>query len=88
LELLSVATGAAPTTLAADYTQYGPLKADTAAAIIAMLEPVQKRFQELQADPGFTLDVLAKGATAAREIASRTVDRAKTNIGLLRPTTA
>jgi tryptophanyl-tRNA synthetase len=85
LDLLSIATGDSPTDLAADYSQYGPLKADTAAAVIEMLAPVQDRYFELQDDPSFTLGVLAAGAEHAREIASRTLDRAKTNIGLLRP---
>src|SRR4029079_7738591 len=44
LELLGAAPGADPARLAADYTQYGPLKADTAAAVIALLEPVQARY--------------------------------------------
>jgi tryptophanyl-tRNA synthetase len=85
LELLGVATGRSPAELASGYTQYGPLKADTAAAIIEMLAPVQQRFNELQADPTFTLEVLAKGAERARGIAAATLDRAFTNVGLLRP---
>jgi tryptophanyl-tRNA synthetase len=85
LELLSIATGDSTDVLSQNYTQYGPLKADTAAAIIDMLAPVQERFHELQSDPSFTLGVLAAGAEHAREIASRTLDRAKTNVGLLRP---
>jgi len=85
LELLSIATGESPTELAGNYTQYGPLKADTAAAIIDMLAPVQERFFELQDDPSFTLGVLAAGSEHAREIATRTLERAKTNLGLLRP---
>lgn len=86
LDLLSIATGESPVELAGNYTQYGTLKADTAAAIIDMLAPVQDRFFELQDDPSFTLGVLGAGAEHAREIASRTLDRAKTNLGLLRPT--
>lgn len=86
LELLSIATGESPLELAQNYSQYGPLKSDTADAIIDMLAPVQDRFFELQDDPSFTLGVLGAGAEHAREIAARTLDRAKTNVGLLRPT--
>lgn len=85
LELLSIATGESPSELAGNYTQYGPLKADTAAAVVEMVRPVQERFLELADDPAFTLGALAAGAEHAREIASRTLDRAKSNIGLLRP---
>lgn len=87
LELLSIATGEPVDELADNYTQYGPLKTDTAAALIDMLTPIQDRFFELQDDPSFTLGVLAAGAEHAREIATRTLERAKTNIGLLRPST-
>lgn len=85
LEILSISTGEPVEELAGNYTQYGPLKADTAAALIDMLTPIHERFFELQSDPSFTLGVLAAGAEHAREIAARTLDRAKTNIGLLRP---
>src|SRR5207244_1977794 len=40
LELLGVATGRRPDDLAGEYTQYGPLKADTATAVIEWLRPI------------------------------------------------
>lgn len=83
LSILGAATGADPETLAGDYTQYGPLKTDTAAAVIAVLEPIQRRFAELQADPAETERLLKLGADKAREIASATLARARENIGLL-----
>ena len=43
LELLAVATGATPEEVAAGYTQYGPLKADTAAAVVEFLRPLHER---------------------------------------------
>src|SRR5687768_388780 len=51
LEILAVCIGEDPATLAGKYSQYGPLKADTAAAVIELLRPVQDRFAELIADP-------------------------------------
>ena len=33
------------------YTQYGPLKADTADAVVELLAPIQARYAELAADP-------------------------------------
>ena len=84
LTILAVATGVAdPADLAAKYTQYGPLKADTAAALVEFLRPLQQRYAELTANPGHVRDVLARGAAKAREVASVTLARAKDNIGLL-----
>lgn len=85
LEILSACTGKNPHDLAGDYTQYGPLKADTAEAVIELLEPVQERYHELIGDPGTVMGTLAAGAEGAREIASRTLRRAQQNIGLLVP---
>src|SRR4051812_10130797 len=83
LELLGAATGGDPAVLAGRYTQYGPLKADTAAAVIARPEPIQPRYAELMADSAGTAAVLAKGAAKAQSAAADTLARAQRNIGLL-----
>src|SRR3954470_9578334 len=83
LELLGAATGSDPAVLAGNYTQYGPLKADTADAVVALLEPIQARYAELMADPTGTAAVLAKGAAKAQSAAADTLARAQRNIGLL-----
>ena len=83
LSMLGAATGGDPTSLADEYEQYGQLKVDTADAVVAMLEPIQARFAELEADPAETTRLLKLGADKAREIASVTMARAKQNIGLL-----
>ena len=85
LELLAISTGRDPETVAADYTRYGPLKADTAAAVIAMLAPLQSRYRELAADPGGVAQVLASGAERARGVAAKTYARARDAMGLLAP---
>lgn len=85
LSILGGATGRSPEDAAAGYTQYGPLKADTAAAVVSLLEPIQKRYAELAADPAETLRLLAVGADKAGAIATDVLTRAKTNIGLLPP---
>ncbi len=41
-----------PPSWPASYTQYGPLKADTAEAVVEFLRPIQERYGELSADPG------------------------------------
>ena len=85
LSILGAATGRTPEAAAAGYTQYGPLKADTAAAVIERLSPIQARFGELAEDPAETRRLLALGAAKASEIAAATLARAQTNIGLLAP---
>lgn len=85
LEILSSCTGTSPEDLAKNYSQYGPLKTDTAEAFIELVRPVQERYTELSNDPSYTMKVLAQGAAVASEIADATLTRAKTNIGLLMP---
>ena len=41
---------ARPEDVAAGYTQYGPLKADTGEAVVELLRPIQERYRELLAD--------------------------------------
>jgi tryptophanyl-tRNA synthetase len=82
LSILAAATDAAPADLAARYRQYGPLKADAAAAVIELLRPVQARYAELQADPTGVHELLAKGADRARVTASATLERALRAVGL------
>ena len=84
LTILAVATGATdPATLAANYTQYGALKADTAAALIEFLAPLQERFGELDSDPGYVRGALRQGADKAQAVASVTLARARANVGLI-----
>jgi tryptophanyl-tRNA synthetase len=83
LSILAAATGEAdPSVLASKYTQYGPLKTDTAAALIEYLRPTQERFAALSADPGEVDRILADGAQRAQSIASVTLERAFKAIGL------
>ncbi|MHB8464634.1 MAG: tryptophan--tRNA ligase [Acidimicrobiales bacterium] len=83
LDLLAVATGSTPQRVAEGYTQYGPLKTDTAAALVELLRPLQARFAELQADSGHVREVLAKGAAKAASVAEPILRRAQDAIGLM-----
>lgn len=83
LSILAACTGRTPEEAAEGYTQYGPLKKDTAAAVVETLRPIQARYAELSADPAETARLLAKGAEKARSIASVVYTRARDNIGLL-----
>jgi tryptophanyl-tRNA synthetase len=83
LSILAAATGRTPEECAAGYHQYGPLKADTAAAVIELLRPIQQRYAELSADPAVVSEILAKGAAKAQAMAAPTLARAREAIGLL-----
>ncbi len=83
LSILGAASDRAPEQVAEDYSMYGPLKADTAEAVVELLRPIQARFRELEADPAETSRLLAVGATKAQTVASATLQRARTNLGLL-----
>jgi len=85
LSILAASTGESVEALAGRYTQYGPLKKDTAAALIEALRPVRERYESLAADPAAMTEVLRKGASKARDVASATYERARTAIGLLEP---
>ncbi len=83
LSILGASTGQTPQQAADGIERYGDLKAATAEALIEMLRPIQERYNELAADPAETTRLLAVGADKARQVASATVGRAKTNMGLL-----
>jgi tryptophanyl-tRNA synthetase len=85
LSILAACTGREPEAVAADYHQYGPLKADAAAAVVETLRPIQARYADLVADPGETGRILATGAAKARERASGVLARAQAAMGLLPP---
>jgi len=81
--ILGAVTGETPDALAGRYSQYGPLKNDVADAVAGLLEPIQQRYRELSADPSTVAKILERGADKAQSVASVTLARARTNIGLL-----
>jgi len=83
LQILAAATGRAPEDVAEGYEQYGPLKADAAAAVIELLRPLRERYAELADDPGAAEAVLKQGADKARSVAAGTLARAQDAVGLL-----
>jgi tryptophanyl-tRNA synthetase len=83
LSILAALTDKDPEALADGYQQYGPLKADTADAVLEALAPIQARFAELAADPAETARLLELGAAKARAIAAGTLARAQAAVGLL-----
>lgn len=83
LTILAAVTDRDPEKLAADYDRYGPLKADTAAAVIDLLAPLQARYRALAEDPAATAAVVERGAGKARTVAAATLARARDAVGLL-----
>ena len=83
VEILAACTGRSPADVAANYSQYGPLKNDAGEAVIEVLTPIQHRYRELMGDRGELTRLLRVGADKARAVASRTLQRAYDNIGLL-----
>ncbi|HVO98635.1 MAG TPA: tryptophan--tRNA ligase [Bryobacteraceae bacterium] len=65
-----------------DGMRYGDLKKTVAESVIAALEPIQKRYQEITAETGYIARVLEDGAEKVRPIANDTVHKVKRAMGL------
>jgi tryptophanyl-tRNA synthetase len=85
IELLATIQGRRPEDVAPEYTRYGALKADLAAAIIGLVEPIQAAFSSLASEPGTVEAVLRSGAKRADELAQITLARAYDAVGLTPP---
>ncbi len=83
LSILGAVTDRDPAALPEEYSQYGPLKSDTADAVVELLRPIQSRLAELRDDPAETTRLLRVGADKAIEVAAPVMARARANIGLL-----
>ena len=83
LEILAAATNTTPQKAAENYTRYGDLKTASADAVIAMLAPIQKRYNELLGDKAELMQLIHKGNDRAQAVASATLARAQKSIGFL-----
>jgi tryptophanyl-tRNA synthetase len=85
LSILSAASGIAIAELVPQYEgkMYGHLKGDTAAAVVTMLEPLQRRYAEYRNNLDYLNQVMAKGADAASEHAAMTLRRVYDVIGFV-----
>ncbi len=83
LEILAAATNTTPQKAAENYTRYGDLKTASADAVIAMLAPIQKRYNELLGDKAELMRLIHKGNDRAQAVASATLARAQKSIGFL-----
>jgi tryptophanyl-tRNA synthetase len=62
--------------------RYGDFKKLVAAAVIARLEPIQKHYREVTADPGYLESVLKEGRERVLPISEDTVRKTKHAMGL------
>src|SRR5579872_216351 len=62
--------------------RYGELKKQVGEAIAAHLEPIQKKYREVTAEPGYIAQVLREGAERVSPIANDTVRKVKQAMGL------
>jgi tryptophanyl-tRNA synthetase len=63
-------------------TTYGALKQSVTDAVVATLEPIQKRYADLAADPVHVTQVFADGAARCRAVTAPVLAAATTAIGL------
>ena len=85
LDIYAVSTAQSVESAEAEFAGqgYGAFKAAVADAVIAELEPLQRRFADLAADPAEVDRLLASGAERAEAIAGPVLARARTAVGLL-----
>jgi tryptophanyl-tRNA synthetase len=87
IEIMSVATGESFEAIEGRYDGqgYGAFKADVAEAVVALLDPIRTRYEELRADQGELRRLLAVGADKAREASAPTLETMYERMGFARP---
>jgi len=86
IDIMSVATGETPEAVEAAYGEagYGSFKVAVGEAVVALLEPIQRRYAELRADEGELLRLLSHGAEKARAASAPTLERMYERMGFVR----
>ena len=87
LEIMSVATGEPIPELESRYDGggYGPFKNDVAEALVALLDPIRSRYDELRGDVAELQRLLGQGADKARETSTPTLEQMYERMGFVRP---
>jgi len=85
LQLLAVASGRSVGEWEGELSGkgYADLKRQTADAVVAVLEPVQRRYRELMEDPDHLAGVLREGAAAAQARAYKTLAKVYRKVGFV-----
>ncbi|MBX6771004.1 MAG: tryptophan--tRNA ligase [Chloroflexi bacterium] len=83
--IMSLCTGRSLEEIAGQYDGYARFKNDVADAVIATLEPIQKRYRQQEEEGLAAIErVLAEGAERAEAVASRKLAEVQEKMGLLR----
>jgi tryptophanyl-tRNA synthetase len=87
IEILHVATGEPIADIESRYDGqgYGAFKQEVGDAVVAVLEPIKARYEELRADEGELRRLLAKGAEKAREASAPTLRQMYERMGFVAP---
>ena len=83
MSILSALSGMSMEAISAEYDGkgYGKFKDAVADSVIAALEPIQKRYDEISADKAYLQEVLSDGAERASALAHRTMLKVRKKIG-------
>ena len=87
IEILSIMSGQEIPAIEARYDGggYGAFKQDVAEAVVAVLDPIRSRYEELRADEAQLRELLARGADKAREVSGPTLEQMYERMGFVRP---
>jgi tryptophanyl-tRNA synthetase len=83
---MSVATGEPIPELEARFDSggYGVFKEEVGEAVVALLDPIRTRYEELRADSAELERLLAQGAAKAREASAPTLEQVYERMGFAR----
>jgi tryptophanyl-tRNA synthetase len=86
IEIMAVATGETVKSVESRYdsTGYGQFKEDVAEAVVELLAPFQRRYEELRSDDAELMRLLAIGADKARASAEPTLELMYERMGFVR----
>src|ERR671934_2226629 len=87
IEIMSVASGESFDAIEARYdgAGYGPFKADVAEAVVALLDPIRQRYEQIRAEEHELRRFLAHGAEKARAASAPTLEAMYERMGFARP---
>jgi tryptophanyl-tRNA synthetase len=86
IDIMSVATGRTPESIEEEFGDagYGTFKTAVGEAVVELLEPIRRRYEELRSDEGELLRLLAHGAEKAHAAAAPTLERMYEAMGFVR----
>lgn len=83
LDIIACIEGSDPAAVAESFSSYGELKHACSESVVACLEPIQRRYDEIRSDDAGLLRTLQQGAERAAAIAEPVLDRARVAMGLV-----